>query len=305
MRRSPFVPPSVNRGSARSLVLRRARRTARSISCSVAGSVAAPRSRSRSTRSYARSSSGCSARRARWSRYAAHAAGHRVGALRLGRTVLPPGHPDARDEPAQVPLPRPGVGLVEVVEVEDEVALRGGVEPEVAQVGVAADHGQDAGRGQPGEVLRHDRRRAAQEGERGRRHPSDPHRDQPLDPALVGGQHEVDGVGPAAAGLPPAQRRPRRALPQPAAECVPLGARGGRSGAGRRTPPASVASQDEVCGRDRHVASDSTLPGSAPSGSQQAILQRPAEAQVSRPVRSSLPLPSRHPPRRRPAPRAA
>ena len=79
----------------------------------------------------------------------AHAAGHRVAALRLGRAVLPPGHPDARDQPAQVPLPRARVGLVEVVEVEDQVALGRGVEAEVAQVGVAADDGQDPGRGQP------------------------------------------------------------------------------------------------------------------------------------------------------------
>ena len=99
----------------------------------------------------------------------AHAAGDRVGALLLGRPVLPTGDPHAGDEPAQVPLPRPGMGLVEVVEVEDEVALGRGVEAEVAQVRVAADDRQDAGGRQPGEVLGHDRRGAAQEGERARR----------------------------------------------------------------------------------------------------------------------------------------
>ena len=66
----------------------------------------------------------------------------------LGAAVLPSGDPHARHEPAQVPLPRARVRLVEVVEVEDEVALGRGVEAEVAQVGVTADDRSDARGGQ-------------------------------------------------------------------------------------------------------------------------------------------------------------
>ena len=52
---------------------------------------------------------------------------------------------------------------------------------------------------------------------------------EPRDPALVGGLHEVDGVGPVGGRLPAAQGRARRALPQPPPQRVPLGARGGGS----------------------------------------------------------------------------
>ena len=41
----------------------------------------------------------------------------------LRGAVVPAGDPDAGHEPAQVPLPAAGVGLVEVVEVHHEVAL--------------------------------------------------------------------------------------------------------------------------------------------------------------------------------------
>ena len=125
-----------------------------------------------------------------------------VPALLLGGAVLPAGDVDAGDQPAQVPLPGARVRLVEVVEVEDEIALRRGVEAEVAQVGVTADHRGDAGGRQRGEVRGHDRRGAAQEGERARDHPPDPHRDQPLHPALVARDHRLHGVGAAAVSDP-------------------------------------------------------------------------------------------------------
>ena len=44
----------------------------------------------------------------------------------------------ARRQALDVPLPRPGQGLVEVVDVEHQAALRGGEHPEVGQVGIAA-----------------------------------------------------------------------------------------------------------------------------------------------------------------------
>ena len=147
----------------------------------------------------------------------ADAATDGVPALLLGRPVLPARDVDAGDQPAQVPLPGAGMGLVEVVEVEDEVALGGGVEAEVAQVRVTADHRRDAGGGQPGEVLRHHPGRAAEEGERAGGHPPDPHRDQPAHPARVARDHLLHRVGA------PGVRGPSRPAPSvaPAAGAPP------------------------------------------------------------------------------------
>ena len=58
----------------------------------------------------------------------------RRAALLLGGSVLAPGDPDAGDQPTQVPLPATRVGLVEIVQVDHQVPLRRGVEPEVAEV---------------------------------------------------------------------------------------------------------------------------------------------------------------------------
>ena len=105
-------------------------------------------------------------------RHARRAPRRRTASSRV--SFCPPGHPDARHQPAQVPLPAAGVGLVEVVEVDHEVALRRGVEAEVAQVGVAADHRGDAGGRQVRHVVGHHDGGAAQEPVRRRDHPARP-----------------------------------------------------------------------------------------------------------------------------------
>ena len=71
--------------------------------------------------------------------------------------------------------------LVEVIEIDHELALGRGVEAEVAEVGVTADDRRDAGRGQLREVLGVHRRGAAEEGVRRGRHAPDPDGDEPLD----------------------------------------------------------------------------------------------------------------------------
>ena len=90
-----------------------------------------------------------------------------VGAGRGGGEVpagggVPPGaaggHDQARRQPLDVPLPRPGEGVVQLVDVEDQPATGRGEEPEVRHVGVAAElHAQAGGRG-CGQVGGHDRR---------------------------------------------------------------------------------------------------------------------------------------------------
>ena len=53
-------------------------------------------------------------------------------------TVVPPRNLQAGGEPLHVPLEGPGVGLVDVVDVEDEPPLRRREQTEVAEVGVTA-----------------------------------------------------------------------------------------------------------------------------------------------------------------------
>jgi hypothetical protein len=75
-------------------------------------------------------------------------------------------------------------------------------------VGVAADDRLDPGPGQGGEVLGHEGGRAAQERVRRCQHPPDPHRDQPLEPALVGLVDQVERVGPVLGRLPAPELAP-------------------------------------------------------------------------------------------------
>lgn len=73
---------------------------------------------------------------------------------------------DAGREPFDVPLEGSGEGLVEVVEVEEERAFRGGVQAEVQQVGVSAELDGEPGVRLGGEVGGHDGGGPAQERER-------------------------------------------------------------------------------------------------------------------------------------------
>lgn len=80
--------------------------------------------------------------------------------------VLPGRDRDTGREPFDVPLEGAGEGLVEVVEVEEQGAFRGGVQAEVQQVGVAAQLDGEPGVGLGGQVCRHDGGAPAQERER-------------------------------------------------------------------------------------------------------------------------------------------
>ena len=89
-----------------------------------------------------------------------------------GEPVVAPGDRQARGEPLDVPLPRARERLVEVVDVEHELALGRAEDAEVREVGVAADLGRDPRSGCGREVGRHDHRGAAVERERRREHPA-------------------------------------------------------------------------------------------------------------------------------------
>ncbi|MCY1516800.1 hypothetical protein D9M68_514540 [compost metagenome] len=109
---------------------------------------------------------------------AAHRVAHQVVGGVGGMAQMACGHHEAGAQPLQVPLPRTGAGFVEIIEVEQQRALRRGIAAEVAHMGVAADlHGQ-ARVGRAGEIVRLDDRSAAVEGERRFQHAAVAQRDQ-------------------------------------------------------------------------------------------------------------------------------
>ena len=132
----------------------------------------------------------------------AHALQHRAAAGVVRLTIVPRSDQKAHDQALQVPLPRCGKRLVEIVEIEDQVALGRCKSAEVEQVAVAARLHVDAGGRHRGEIVRHQRRRAAQERERRADHASVADRHQFLQPAAVGGLEYRDGVASPARRLP-------------------------------------------------------------------------------------------------------
>ncbi len=80
---------------------------------------------------------------------------HRRTAVGRTEPIRAAGDHDACRQPLEVPLPRCGQRLVEVVGVEHKAPLRRREEPEVGQVGIAAGLHQDVGPGRRLKVERH------------------------------------------------------------------------------------------------------------------------------------------------------
>ena len=81
-------------------------------------------------------------------------------------------HHQTGRQPLDVPLPRSGLGFVEVIQIEDLVAFGRGEGAEVVKMRVAADLQLDARGRCAAQIGRHDRRGAPVEGERRRHHPA-------------------------------------------------------------------------------------------------------------------------------------
>src|SRR5262249_234266 len=79
--------------------------------------------------------------------------------------IFASGEHEAGGHALQIPLEGRSAGFIEVIDVEDESAIRRGVSAEVAHVSIAADLRDDAGIGQRSEVGGHDRNSAAKETE--------------------------------------------------------------------------------------------------------------------------------------------
>ena len=127
----------------------------------------------------------------------------------------------ARDEPFEVPVPRGCAGLVEVVEVEDEFAFRGGIEAEVADVRVTACRDHDPRVRVAGEVHGHQPGRPSVERERVLEHALHAQGHQFLVAVFVLFADMGDGVTMCRAPL--GQRTTRRGPAQLAAAGIPIG----------------------------------------------------------------------------------
>ena len=119
--------------------------------------------------------------------------GHRLG---LTEAVGPRRHHHAGGQALHVPLPGPGQRLVEVVDVEHQVAIRGRVHAEVHQVGVAADLHVDAAGDRAGQVAGHHVGRPAVVGEGRGQHPTPTDGDQLGHPVAVGPLQQLDAGRP-------------------------------------------------------------------------------------------------------------
>ena len=129
-----------------------------------------------------------------------------------GVAVVARGDLEARREALDVPLPRPGQRLVEVVDVEDQPPLGRLEEAEVHEVGVAAQLGREPGVGRPGQVRRHEQRAAPVERAGRDEHAAVADGHQLLDPVGRLLLEQADRVRPAGGRLPARVRGAGRPL---------------------------------------------------------------------------------------------
>ncbi len=132
------------------------------------------------------------------------------------------GDDDAGRESLDVPLPGSRQGFVEIVYIEEDVALRRGEAAEIHQVSVAASLHAQSGLWGRRQIGRHDRGRPAIEGERRLGHASEANWDQRRDSALVGLAQKLDRIAPILGRLPTAMRGSRRRIAQRLACGAPL-----------------------------------------------------------------------------------
>ena len=120
----------------------------------------------------------------------------------------------ARRQPLQIPLERRRQRLVEIVDVEDHVALRRREPAEIHQVRVAARLHLDPARRRRGKIGGDQRGGTPVERERRCRHAPVADREQVRHPAFIARKREFDRVAPTPGRLPSAMRRARRGVAQ-------------------------------------------------------------------------------------------
>ena len=167
-----------------------------------------------STWSYHASSVRIPARSPHRSRYSRDARDHDRAPVGRVEPAVATEDLEACRQPFDVPLPRAGKRLVEVVDVEQHLPLGRAEHTEVRQVRVAAQLHVDPGPGGRGEVGRHDQRAAAEERERRRRASAHGGSGRARDTSLGLLLEERDRVGPRSRGLPGSVGRSRRRGPR-------------------------------------------------------------------------------------------
>ncbi len=120
----------------------------------------------------------------------------------VGEALVAGGNGEAGRQALDVPLERGRERLVEVIDVEDQVAVGRGKHAEVQQVRVTAGLHPDVGRGGMGEIPCHRRRRAAEVGERRGDHAPVPDRHKIRYPGLGLLLENGDRVRPVRRRLP-------------------------------------------------------------------------------------------------------
>ena len=115
---------------------------------------------------------------------------------------FPPGQDDTGGQTLHVPLKRSPDGFVEVVDVEDQPPIGRGEGAQVANMGITAQLGKNAGMGQHCQVGSHDRHRAAKKTKRRSRHPLPLDRQQRRHPPHGGDRQGVNGIGLPVGGPP-------------------------------------------------------------------------------------------------------
>ena len=118
----------------------------------------------------------------------------------LGHSAFASGEDQAGGEAFEIPFPRTGDGLVEIIYVHDDVTVRRPVQAEVRRMRVTAQLRCQSGDRSSGEVGSHQTGGAAEEGERRGDHPTDPQWDEMCQPALVVGLDEVEHIRSVGAG---------------------------------------------------------------------------------------------------------
>ena len=98
------------------------------------------------------------------------------------------------------------MGLVEVVEVEDQIAFWRGVKAEVSEVGIPADDGGNACRWEASQILGHHDDGATQKPVRRSDHSRDADGNERRFPADMEPLDQGDRIGPVVSGLPGTER---------------------------------------------------------------------------------------------------
>jgi hypothetical protein len=159
---------------------------------------------------------------------------------------------EARREPLDVPLPRTARRLIEVVDVEHQLAIGRSEAAEVRQMRIAAQLHRDAGTRRRRQISRHQLGRTAKERERRRQHPAMTDRHQ-LRFSLRGLlQQDLDRRSPLARRLPLGVSAPRCPCARGLAVGRTLGHRRMRD-AFRRTAARASKRWSDGGGHDRHA----------------------------------------------------